>query len=63
MVFVSQPCVLITPVGSHANATVTAVVYQPVPQPPPLQVTLIGTALAAGTKTSIGAQTRASTRK
>src|SRR5580765_8562976 len=56
-VFVSQFCVMVTPVGSHANATVTLEVYQPVAHPPPLQETLTGNALAAGTMTSEAAST------
>jgi hypothetical protein len=51
-VFVSHPCVCVTPVGSHANATVTLVLYQPGEQPPPLHDTEIGAALAADAKTS-----------
>src|SRR5436853_312945 len=56
-VLVSHPCVIVTPVGSHANATVTLTLYQSVEQPPPLQDTLIGAAPAVGTKTSSGRQT------
>src|SRR6476659_6135851 len=62
-VFVSQFCVMVTPIGSHANATITLVVYQHVAQPPPLHVTLTGNALAAGAKTSSGAHTRARARR
>jgi hypothetical protein len=57
-VFVSQDCVVVTPAGSHANATVTLVLYQSGEQSPPLHVTEIGAALAAGTKMSSGTQTR-----
>jgi len=56
-VFVSQDCVAVTPVGSQANATVTLVLYQSGEQPPPLHVTVIGAALAAGAKISSGRQT------
>jgi hypothetical protein len=62
-VFVSQFCVDMTPVGSQVKATVTLVMYHPVPQPPPLHRTVMGTALAEGTTTSIGAQTSTSARK
>src|SRR5882724_3730785 len=57
-VFVSQDCVVVTPAGSHVNATVTLVLYQSGEQPPPLHVTEIGAALAAGTRISSGRQTR-----
>ena len=57
-VFVSQDCVPVTPVGSHANATVTLVLYQSGEQPPPLHVTETGAAPAAGTRISSGKQTR-----
>jgi hypothetical protein len=59
---VSHPCVIVTPVGSHANATVTLVLYQAVEQPPPLHVTVIGAALAAGGKTRSGKQTRSNAK-
>jgi hypothetical protein len=49
--------------GATKNATVTFDVYQPGEHPPPLQDQVTGSALAAGTKTSIGAQTSASARK
>ena len=61
-VFVSQDCVVVTPTGSHANATVTLVLYQSGEQPPPLHATEIGAALAAGTRISSGRQTRNSAR-
>jgi len=59
-VLVSHPCVIVTPVGSHANATVTLTLYQSVEQPPPLQVTVIGAAPAVGGKTRSGKQIRSS---
>jgi len=57
-VFVSQLCVCVTPVGSHANATVMLVLYQSGRQPPPLHDTLIGAAPAEGTTTRSGTQTK-----
>jgi len=57
-VFVSQDCVFVTPAGSQANATVTLALYQSGEQPPPLHVTEMGAAFAAGTRTRSGRQTR-----
>jgi hypothetical protein len=53
-VAVSQPLVFPAPVVSQANATVTLVLYQPPEQPPPLHVTVIGAAPAAGAKINSG---------
>jgi hypothetical protein len=61
MVFVSQLCVCVTPVGSHANATVMLILYQSGEHPPPLQDTEIGAAPAEGTTTRSGTQTSKST--
>jgi len=49
---------MFTPTESQANATVTLVLYQSVEHPPPLQATVIGAAVAAGTKIKSGKQTR-----
>jgi hypothetical protein len=56
-VLVSQFWVCVTPVGSHAKATVTLSLYQPAAQPPPLHVTEIGAAAAGGANTRSGRQT------
>src|SRR5215470_5213603 len=60
----SQPVVLlIVASGVTTNATVTSVVYQPSEHPPGLHDHETGSALAAGTKTTSGAQTSRSKRK
>src|SRR3954449_2873820 len=64
IVWVSQPVVFDTPTGSHENAIVTVLRYQPcvAQSVAPLQVAVSGAAEAAGTKTRHTPRTAASAK-